>query len=198
MRPHIIVCLMAVMLLSCVSQASINDPILAKSTQSTHHQLHPDAPPETALLGQLLGSWDASLVNMNRDGSWSDDTTYYQWQWYPILDGQGIQDDWIKLDGGEGSVLNSKVMGTNLRIFNANEQQWHMVWIDQTQRKPQIFTAVNSDSSVIMSGENAGGRPMRNTFFNIESDRFDWKQEWAFDNGASWVVVSKIHCKRKD
>ncbi|MBC8376124.1 MAG: hypothetical protein H8E26_08750 [FCB group bacterium] len=198
MNQYIIVYVMGIMLLSCAPQASFNDPHVAKPEESTHHQLHLDAPPETALLGQLFGSWDAYLVSMNRDGSWSSDTTNYQWQWYPILDGHAIQDDWIKLEEGEDSVPDSKVMGTNLRIFNAPEQQWHMVWIDRTQRKSQVYTAVNSDSSVIMSGENAMGRPVRNTFFNINPDHFDWKQEWTFDNGTSWVVVSKIQCKRKD
>jgi hypothetical protein len=47
-----------------------------------------------------------------------------------------------------------------------------------------------------MDGTNASGRHIKNTFFNISENEFNWKQEWTFDDGKSWVEVTKIHCRR--
>lgn len=88
-------------------------------------------------------------------------------------------------------------VGTNIRIYNAEEKQWHMAWIDKNNRRLATFTAVYEDGKIIMSGRNAQGRQIRNTFYNITSNEFDWQQEWTFDEGKTWVAVSKIHCTRK-
>ena len=56
-------------------------------------RLHPQAPPETAHMGQLAGVWQATQTARNRDGSWSDKQTKADWIWYYILDGHAIQDD---------------------------------------------------------------------------------------------------------
>jgi len=40
-------------------------------------------------------------------------------------------------------------------------------------------------------------REIQNTFFNLSSGKFDWKQEWTFDEGKTWVIVAKINCKRE-
>lgn len=166
-------------------------------TEIPRKGLHPDAPPETQILSQIFGEWDAYQVRKNRDGTWSTDTTHYEWRWYSILDGHAIQDDWFKFEGSTGSVQTPHIVGTNIRIYNASEKQWHMAWIDKTNRKLATFTARNENNMVIMSGKNARGREVKNTFFNLSKDTFDWKQEWTFDGGNSWVEVSQIHCKRQ-
>lgn len=155
-------------------------------------KLNPDAPKETELLGQLAGVWNAEQSFINNDGTWGDKKSHAVWKWYYILDGHGIQDDWITID----SLNNEIITGTNIRIYNPKEKQWYMAWIDKTNRRLATFTAVNDDGKVIMDGTNAKGRHIRNTFFNISENTFDWKQEWTFDEGKSWVVVTKIHCTK--
>jgi hypothetical protein len=152
-------------------------------------KLNPDAPKETELLGQLIGTWDIDQSIINSDGTWGDRKRKAKWRWYYILDGQAIQDDWIAID----SLNNEVVTGTNIRIYNPEEQQWHMAWIDKNVRRLAPFTAINDSGKVIMDGTNAKGRQIKNTFFNISKNEFDWKQEWTFDEGKSWVVVTKIH-----
>ncbi len=198
LRLIMLYCVTAALFISCSQLTEINKEPGSKETERTNNHIHQDAPPETAILGQLLGTWDAYQVKMNRDGTWSSDTAHYQWNWYPILDGHGIQDDWIKIDSVNGSRVELEIVGTNIRIFNSVENRWHMNWIDKMQRKSLIFTAINHEGTVVMSGKNAKGRPTRNTFYNLTPETFDWKQEWTFDNGTSWVTVSKIHCQRKD
>ncbi len=180
-----------------VTTAILNAQPGSTETENSRQMLHPDAPSETRLLAQLFGTWDAYQVKRNRDGSWSGDTTHYEWRWYPILDGHGIQDDWLTFAGVDGRADTSIVVGTNIRIYNAGENQWHMAWIDKTNRRLATFTAKNDNGKVVMSGKNAQGREVRNTFLNFSGDQFDWKQVWSFDGGSSWVEVSRIHCVRK-
>jgi len=149
------------------------------------------------ILDQLIGEWDAYQVKKNRDGSWSNDTTYSQWHWYTILEGDAIQDDWIKYTSNEDSVGSPQIVGRNIRIYNATEKQWYMAWIGRGFRKLAYFKAVNENNNVLMSGKNISGRDVKNTFFNISKNEFEWKQEWTFDEGNSWIEVSKIHCYRK-
>lgn len=161
------------------------------------NQIHPDAPRETLTLARLFGIWDAFQVKRNRDGGWSADTTHAEWHWYPILDGHAVQDDWISLGPDTGSTESRQVVGTNIRIYNAEEKQWHMAWIDKTNRRLAIFTATHDGDMIVMNGNNANGRKVRNTFFDISGLSFRWKQEWTFDQGETWVEVARIACRRK-
>jgi len=148
-------------------------------------KLNPEAPVETKILGQLAGMWEAEQSFINNDGSWKDEKKHSVWKWYYILDGHAIQDDWITVD----SLNNQTIVGTNIRIYNTEENEWHMAWIDKTNRRVAAFTAVNDNGNVIMEGTNAKGRQVRNTFFNITENEFDWKQEWILMRvkAGSWL-----------
>ena len=163
--------------------------------QSRAEGPHPDAPPEMAILGQLAGVWDVEQETRKPDGSWSDSGTA-EWHWYYALDGHAIQDDWIKPPLHEDAE--SRSFGTNLRIYDPKAGEWAMTWIDTTARKTLTFTAKNVGDTVVMSGANAGGRPVRNTFSDITERTFEWVQEWTFDDGATWVPVVRIHATRRD
>jgi hypothetical protein len=149
------------------------------------------------VLDQLLGEWDAFQIKKNSTGQWSGDTTYAQWHWYTILDGDAIQDDWIGFSKNQESKQQPYIAGRNIRIYNSDEKQWYMTWIGRGSKKLAHFKAVNENNMVIMSGKNISGRHVHNTFFNITANSFDWKQEWTFDEGKNWIEVSRIHCKRR-
>ncbi|MCB0289711.1 MAG: hypothetical protein KDH97_05580 [Calditrichaeota bacterium] len=141
---------------------------------------------------RLLGTWEVTQSILNQDGSWSVKPQKYRWKFYPILEGEAVQDDWIVVD----STGQETVAGTNIRIFNPEENQWHMAWIDKTVRRTAVFTAKNEDGKVLMEGTNAKGRHIRNTFYNISENSFEWQQEWTFDEGQSWVAVARIRGTR--
>ncbi len=159
--------------------------------------LHAEAPPETALLGQLVGVWEAEQTFRNRDGSWSEKKTHAEWRWYYILDGHAIQDDWIKPPMSDTLSETQRVFGTNIRIYNAGSHQWEMAWIDTNKRRTATFTAVNLEGRVIMTGQNAAGHPIRNTFYDMTETSFKWEQEWTRDGGTTWFPVARISCTRK-
>ena len=161
-----------------VQKLSGSEKSLNKSDKTfSKGMLNPEAPPETEQFGQLAGIWDAEHVKRNRDGSWSDKKTKTEWHWYYILDGHAIQDDWISVEKHEESSSILIPVGTNIRIYNPEEAKWYMAWIDKNNRRLASFTATYKDDEIIMSGQNAQGRQIRNTFFNISRNNFDWKQE---------------------
>lgn len=156
------------------------------------------APPEALALNRLIGEWDAEVTSRNRDGSWPEETSRAIWRWYEILDGEAIQDDWIKVtDGGPGKEPILEASGTNIRIYNAEEEQWHMAWIDRNNRRVATFTATNEDDSVVMTGLNAKGRQVRITFSKISKKTFEWQQEWTMDEGTTWFPVARMTCTRR-
>lgn len=150
---------------------------------------------EDKLLNQLMGTWVAKGLSMNPNGAWQTDTTTSTWIWYPILKGKAIQDDWYQGTSPD-KLAEATSMGTNIRVFNEKEQKWYMAWIDTFNSKSRLFTATEKNNKVTMEGENAQGREIRNVFFNISQNSFDWVQQWTFDNGKTWVDVAKIWCTK--
>lgn len=182
------------LLLLLLATAACNKVQQGDATASKKiNTLNPEAPGETESLGQLTGSWDAEQSIIDSTGSFDSRKSRAIWKFYYILDGHAIQDDWISID----SLDNKHAAGTNIRIYNTRDSLWHMAWIDKTHRRLATFTATNEDGTVVMDGTNADGRHIRNTFYNISAQAFDWKQEWTFDEGQTWMVVAKIHCTRK-
>jgi hypothetical protein len=186
---YTLVILLMTVLVSCNTPTKKDD-----LNNRPKNKLSPETPVETKLLGQLSGTWEAEQSFINRDGKWKNLKRHSKWKWYYILDGNAIQDDWIAID----SSGKERIVGTNIRIYNQEEKQWHMAWIDKTNRRLATFTALNENGAVIMDGTNASGRHIKNTFFNISENEFDWKQEWTFDDGKSWVEVTKIQCRREE
>ncbi len=142
---------------------------------------------------KLIGTWNATQSIRNRDGSWTVQEKQYKWKFYSILEGEAVQDDWIVVD----STGRERATGTNIRIFNSEEHQWHMAWIDKTHRRLATFAAVYENGNIIMDGTNAQGRHIHNIFYNITEKSFEWKQEWTFDEGKSWVEVARIKCTKR-
>ncbi len=167
--------------------------VQSENTARSPSGLNPKAPPETAQLAPLVGTWEAERYIRQRDGSWSSPVKAV-WQWYYILDGHAIQDDWMLLDDSTGGL---QTIGTNLRIYNPTKKHWEMTWIDKSARSVLFFNATEVDGRLIMNGKNAKEQQVRNTFSNISRERFLWQQEWTMDGGNSWFVVVKIECRRR-
>lgn len=150
----------------------------------------------TETLGQLEGRWSVRMEIVGQGGTWHPRGQRLEWRWYHILDRQAIQDDYIAIDEDEQGKATRRVIGTNIRIYNGDQQQWHMAWISAERRRLATFTAVNEGGRVVMRGRNDQDREVRNTFFDIGRESFDWVQEWTFDDGVSWVPVARIHATR--
>jgi len=158
--------------------------------------LDPNAPPETVQFGQLIGAWEARQVSRTRDGSWSADTSRADWTWRYILGGHAIEDECIAPPLSD--TASHRFRGINVRIYDPAERCWHITWVDTKGRSFSQFTATGDSTKIVMKGVDARGRLARNIFSEITASSFSWTKEWTFDQGATWVPVSRIFCRRKD
>ena len=112
------------------------------------------------------------------------------------LDGHAIQDEWTAPPLTDTS--SSAYQGLNIRIYDPEEHLWHIARIDNKGRKVSLFTARGDSTRIVMAGVDARGRPSHNIFSEITPTSFLWTKEWTFDEGKSWVAVSRIRCVRKE
>ncbi len=158
-----------------------------------------NAPPEIEQYGQFEGTWGCRSFNRQQDGSWQENPWVSTWVWYYVLDGYAVQDVWIPGSGAPSTAA----MGTNLRIYNTEQGQWHMVWTTHGLNEFDSFSAEYTDGSIVMHGElpargQRGAHLAQITFHNMTNDYFDWKYEFSpLGDGENWTEASKLACTRK-
>jgi len=175
--------------------------ILVPAAGSTHEaptagfgSLSPDAPPETAQFGFLVGAWSCKTRGMDPDGTMQDGPDA-SWTGYYILDGWAIQDDWVS-PGQDGKLFR----GTNVRSFNPQIGKWDNRWLPSGSLQWKYFEAEKVGETMVMTGEGTDGTEQsfldRNTFHEIETDSWKWRKDRSFDGGESWIEgVAFIHCQ---
>ncbi len=160
--------------------------------------LSPDAPPQTAQFGFLVGAWNCKTRGMSPDGSMQDgpDAT---WTGYYILDGWAIQDDWVS-PGPGGKLFH----GTNIRSYNPQTGKWDNRWLPAGSLQWKYFEAEQVGDTMVMTsdeGVDAQERKFidRNTFHDIGDDSWKWRKDRSFDSGESWIEgVALIDCRAKN
>ena len=178
-----------ILLAGCESTAKL-DPSQERTS------LNVSAPPETELLGQLVGKWKVTGESRDRQGNWFSRNRYEEWHWYYILDGHALQDDFISILRAADRTDSTTVYGTNIRIYKAETSQWQMAWIHHNTNTVITFTATNEGNEVIMRRTNDQGINIRNTFFDMMANSFEWRQEWAIGEDSAWVAVAKLYAIR--
>lgn len=159
---------------------------------------NPDAPSGVDQYGQFEGTWTCMPSALQEDGSQKEFDARPTWIWHYALNGHAVQDIWIP--DAEKSPPGS-AMGTNLRVYDPQEDEWVMVWTTESMGGFQTFKAKMQDGNIVMHGDiPAGQKPAhlaRITFHNISSDHFDWMYEAsAPDDGVNWQLYATLDCDR--
>jgi len=155
----------------------------------------PAAPVELDAYAPLVGEWAITTETLQQDGTWAD-SPGAQWNFYFILEGHAIQDDWISHapPTGDPPIYGR---GTNIRIYDTEEDRWEMAWIASRTRSLSTYTAQNGpDGSIVMRDLFGVAQPSRITFYDIREDSFEWKLEFTQDEGETWFEVFRIHGTR--
>ena len=143
----------------------------------------------------LIGKWEIQDEILTPEGTFQSGQGA-QWHFYEILNGQAVQDDWIAPPFGTELTANQKrQFGTNIRIYNPEQQRWEMAWASSSDRKIDVFTATTSDDRITMTG-NFNGAPSRITFFDITANTFSWSLERQSVTEDQWRVVYRMEAKR--
>jgi hypothetical protein len=149
-------------------------------------KLNPDAPAETAQYGFLVGEWSCKTRFLRIDGSSEYITGEATWTGRFILDGWAIQDDWVSVRP-DGSTFH----GTNIRSFDVETGKWDNRWLPMGTLKWKSFVSeMRGDTMVMVGGEGSDARGAyvdRNTFYEIEPDRWRWRKDRSYDGGSTWV-----------
>lgn len=168
-------------------------------------KLHPDAPPETEQWGQLAGTWDCTqfaLVNGQWFSGWKA-----TWAWRYILDGFAVQDVWHQAREQLPppiAQLPRDFVGTNIRIYDREQQKWQITWFNNgqmaggTSSPVRYFEAEFIDDSIVMTpvDQPPDSPKSRIVFHNISDDSFDWKSETLDEDGKTWTETFRIQGKR--
>ena len=154
--------------------------------------LSPDAPPETAQFGFLVGEWHCQIRSMAPDGTLQAGSGAI-WTADYVLDGWAIQDHWRPLKPGAQP-------GTNIRSFNPRTRKWDNRWLAAGSLDWKYFEAEQVGDTMVMTGEGVDAQERRfvdrNVFHEIEDHSFKWRKDRSYDGGESWIEgVARIECR---
>jgi hypothetical protein len=139
--------------------------------------------------GRYIGKWKIEDEGLQKeDGSWKPGAGA-QWDFHCLGNGTAVQDFWMPNDGGTG---------TNLRTYNKESESWDIAWTMTGMSGFSHITAKESDDgNIVMTYVSPIPDPLRKiTFFPPEADSWNWKLEFSFDAGETWVEVYRIKATR--
>ena len=165
-------------------------------TKEEFGSLNPNAPKELERFAFLIGRWKGAGRTFNEDGS----ERPYELEWVGryALDGHAIIDEARLLD--EKGELDRVFL--SFRFYDRAGERWISEVLDvrdsaltaqgQEEAGGVSFTD-NSVTWMTRMGEMAG----RETFRDIEADRFTYQMDVSSDGGATWnEAVDQIELRR--
>ncbi len=146
----------------------------------------------------LIGDWKCKRQVRQQDGSWQIPEQVSRWEWRYTLNGHAIQDYWYP----NAENLEAPGMGTNVRIYNPQNDSWLMTWTFDKLARFQNFDAKFDGESLVMDGEypaspRGPAHKAKITFHNISEKHFDWKYESsALNDGKKWQEGFRLNCDK--
>lgn len=158
-----------------------------------------NAPKELAHWSKLIGRWTTREEGLSPDGREWSPSNGADWEFMWAFNGYGIQDNYASppLSEPVGDET-QRQRGTNLRIYDAKNNQWVMTWLTVQSTQAARFTAQSNDNEIVMLAETLTptGFHSRITFFNMTANSFDWKLEYSKDQ-QNWFEVYRIFGTRQ-
>jgi hypothetical protein len=171
-------------------------PTKAKQADIT---FNPNAPIELTHWQKMMGSWLTSEESLQADGSGWKYAGKADWHFYSAMNGSAVRDEYFSPPLSElVEQPNKRQIGTNLRVFDSDKNQWLMAWVTKAAKTVDLYSAVSDSKQIVMLSKDktAQGKYARITFFDMQEDSFEWKLEWSNDGKSKWLEVHRIHGKR--
>jgi len=157
-------------------------------------KLSKSAPTETMHFGRLVGKWKVKDQSLNKEGQWVPGPGA-DWNFYWILAGSAVQDDWISPGMDAPVPKGGRQFGTNIRIYNPKNKLWETAWVSNSGKKVDTFKATGSEESMIMIGIY-NGQQTKITFHDITKNSFLWKMEKQEEKSGEWNEVYRISAEK--
>ena len=145
---------------------------------------------QAAAFDQFVGTWDVSYTNIADDGS--SETLPGQLIVGWILDGRALQDIWIQASANPNDP---PFKGTTIRFYDPVKKIWRVTWVSAAAQAQLLLEGRRTGSTIDLWAETPKGR-VKWTFYDIERDRFRWRNEHSSDNGKTWRL-KESHVMRR-
>ena len=144
----------------------------------------PKGPTQLRQFDFTIGQWEVTCRYMQPDRSYKTGKAMYQAVY--ILDGRVVQDFWKQVD--PTSADGKLVYGTAVRSYDEKTGKWRFHWFDDQGNISKQIEGSFADGKGVFKSEGAdqfGAFTSTITFYDIEKDRFMWRQDHLYEGGVS-------------
>ena len=159
---------------------------------------NPEAPSAIQDFAPLIGECSCTSVNRRPDGEWNESEEMI-WRWKYIMNGQGVQDETLKEDGGHSGSIRQYIENED------GEGEWYVHYYSSKGPSTTLptWTGGKTDGGdIVLYREQAAPNGMdgfyRLIFHNISQEGYEWRGEWVSTDESIVYPTWLIDCKRKD
>ncbi|WP_370336473.1 hypothetical protein [Parvularcula marina] len=152
-----------------------------------------NAPEELSQFAFLIGDYTIS-AHAWQNGAWSPPRpgTPARWNGYYGLEGMAIVDEWYGRDPG---IEPETGRGINVRMWDAEDGEWDMMWIATAGRQVQDLRAKVMDG-VLTMWQVYPERPEFKATFHIEDEDHWARISYVPDENGEWQPQFKLAATR--
>lgn len=159
-----------------MAQSSLESYVYEPTKDHPFGRLNPEAPPQTADFGPMIGLSDCKSLTRNANGEWLKDTVDVIWRYKYILNGMAVQDETLKEDG---------IHTSSIRQYDKSAKKWYVTFFSSAvpSASPGTWKGEKKDNEIILYNEqkapNGTDGFYKITFHDISEKGFNWKGEWV-------------------
>lgn len=139
----------------------------------TSKSLRPGAPEGLAPFRPLIGSWDLTVVDHDRDGS--STTRQGEWHFSWGLDGRALIDVWVTPSRATRGADGQGEWGMSVRFFDPDSDSILSTWLGPFNRVVFPFQANAASDTITLTRHKEDGATIRWQFSDITPDSFVWR-----------------------
>lgn len=160
--------------------------------------LHADGPAadradQMMLYGQFVGSWDGTFTYEDARGVRREISAEIHFGW--VLEGRAVQDVWIA-PARTAANASSRMHGTTLRVYDPQNDLWHITWIDPVRQVCNRMTGRKVGDEIVQEYAEKGER-VQWMFRDIRADSFHWIARRSADDGKTWKTFGEFFLRRR-
>jgi hypothetical protein len=146
--------------------------------------------PGSAVLNQLVGTWDVRYEIFDKDGSVRryHGQVHYSW----ILEGKALQEIWTS----DSEDSDPRPYGTTINFYDPKRQRWTAVWIYPAQGQTTVVTGGDVNGRYVLTGHDESGALQRWSTGVEGSDSIVGRFDISDDDGKTWRAVGVNHMQR--
>lgn len=156
---------------------------------------NPNAPKQIKDFQPMIGECNCKSTARNSDGSWQE-TQNMIWRWKYIMNGNAVQDETIKEDGGHSG---------SIRQFIADSSKWYVHYYSVKSPPTTLPTwegnKTKDGSKIVLYKDQKAPNGIegyyRLTFYDMSATGYKWIGEWVDKSEKINYATWKIECNKK-